>query len=864
VAFDSSSSNLIVGETNGAGGVFVHDLQSGETVRASVASDGSSGNSWSTNPSISAEGRFVAFESGSNNLVNGDTNNAQDIFVHDMQSGETVRVSATSDGTQANSDSYAPSISADGRLVAFYSSASNLVSGDTNGVSDIFVHDLQSGETRRVSVASDGSQGDQGSYQPSISSDGRWVAFASLASNLVSGDTNGGRDIFVHDLQSGETERVSVASDGSQADSFSNDPSISADGRYVAFGSQASNLVSGDYNEQFDIFVHDRGAQEGAVQAAFSAAPLAGLAPLMVTFTNQTTGDFTTSLWDFGDGITSTLLSPTHTYAAPGAYTITLTASGVGGTDAMACAGYVVAYDHLGSQERASLAWDGSQGDGASEYPSISANGRMLAFASTADNLVEGDTNGTWDVFVHDRQDGSTRRVSVSSAGVQGNGPSNFPSISADGRFVVFSSSASNLVMGDTNDLWDIFIHDLQSGKTERVSVATDGTQGNSDSYFQPAVSAGGRLVVFVSYADSLVSGDTNQMIDIFVHDRLNGETRRVSVASDGTQGNSASLFPPSISADGRWVAFESGSSNLVSGDTNGINDIFVHDLQSGVTRRVSLASDGTQANGRSYTPSLSADDRFVAFESEANNLVSGDTNGSDVFVHDLNSGETVRASVASNGRQGNFRSYDPSLSADGRFVAFASAATDLVGGDTNGFHDVFVHDLQTGETRRASLAVDGAQGDNHSIYPSISADGRLVAFASAASNLVYSDTNGVADVFVQDWGIQGQPVQAGFEAAPLEGFAPLAVTFTNRTTGDNDVAHVGTDVACNVSTTFNLWTFGDGGSSILPSPVYTYTAAGVYTVTLMVSGPSGTDTLVRPAYISVQPRRFFLPLVQR
>jgi PKD repeat protein len=181
--------------------------------------------------------------------------------------------------------------------------------------------------------------------------------------------------------------------------------------------------------------------------------------------------------------------------------------------------------------------------------------------------------------------------------------------------------------------------------------------------------------------------------------------------------------------------------------------------------------------------------------------------------------------------------------------VAFSSAATNLVYSDTNLSHDVFVHDLQTGETRRASLSGDGLQGNDHSIEPSISADGRFVAFASAASNLVYSDTNGQADVFVQDWGVQGQPVQAGFETAPREGFAPLVVTFTNRTTGEG---------------TFNLWTFGDGGSSLQSSPVYTYTAAGVYTVTLLVSGPGGTDTLVQPGYVTVQSRRFFLPLVRR
>ena len=165
--------------------------------------------------------------------------------VHAMP-GNTTRVSVASDGTQSNNSSYNPSISANGRYVAFESEATNLVRGDTNNFRDIFVHDRQTGQTTRVSVASDGTQANGHSYDPSISADGRYVAFASLANNLVSGDTNDQQDIFVHDRQTGQTTRVSVASDGTQASGHSFNPSISADGRYVAFVSSASNLVGGD------------------------------------------------------------------------------------------------------------------------------------------------------------------------------------------------------------------------------------------------------------------------------------------------------------------------------------------------------------------------------------------------------------------------------------------------------------------------------------------------------------------------------------------------------------------------------------------------------------------------------------------
>ena len=337
---------------------------------------------------------------------------------------------------------------------------------------------------------------------------------------------------------------------------------------------------------------------------------------------------------------------------------------------------------------RASVASDGAQGNSDSYYPSISADGRYVAFQSDASNLVSGDTNGSPDVFVHDRQSGQTKRVSVASDGTQGSG--SYPSISADGRYVAFMSAASNLVSGDTC-CSDIFVHDRQSGQTTRVSVASDGTQGNSGSEY-PSISADGRYVAFRSYASNLVSGDTNGAVDIFVHDRQSGQTERVSVASDGVQGNDYSSYL-SISADGRYVAFRSSASNLVSGDTNGYWDIFVHDRQSGGTTRVSLASDGAQGNYGSSYPSISADGRYVAFMSAASNLVSGDTCCSDIFVHDRQSGQTTRVSVASDGAQGNNHSWYPSISADGRYVAFHSYASNLVSGDTNSAPDVFVHD---------------------------------------------------------------------------------------------------------------------------------------------------------------------------
>ena len=398
--------------------------------------------------------------------------------------------------------------------------------------------------------------------------------------------------------------------------------------------------------------------------------------------------------------------------------------------------------------ERISVSSAGVQGNDLSQRPFLGGDGRFVAFESLASNLVPGDTNGLLDLFVRDRQTGTTRRVSVDSSGRQGNGISFGSKMSGDGRFVIFESEASNLVPGDTNGFVDIFLHDLQSGATERVSVGTGGVQANSDSRYAYA-NQDGRDVVFYSFASNLVPGDTNGVADIFVRDRQTDETTRVSVRSGGAQADGLS-FCPSISDDGRFVAFVSYATNLVPNDTNGTPDIFVHDRQTGTTVRVSVDSRGVEANDASVDAKISGNGRFVAFYSEASNLVPDDTNGvGDLFVHDLQTGETTRVSVRSDGAQGDQISYDARISRDGRFVSFDSDATNLVEGDTNGQGDIFIHDRQTGTTRRASTDRNGTGGNRGSHANRLSGDGQFIAFDSEASNLVPGDSNGEADVFI-------------------------------------------------------------------------------------------------------------------
>lgn len=419
-------------------------------------------------------------------------------------------------------------------------------------------HAAPAAVTELISIDDGGIQGDAGSTFSALSADGRFVAFTSRASNLVPGDTNGTDDVFVRDRVNGTTERVSVGTGGAEANAMSVAPAISGDGQVVAFVSSATNLVAGDTNGRLDVFVHDRGT---------------------------------------------------------------------------------------GTTSRASVDSSGVESSADSLSPSLSFDGTRVVFASSSDDLTAGDGNGTFDVFLHDRPTGVTTRVSVDSSGAEANGASLAPRISADGLVIAFHSSATNLVATDVNFRTDVFVHDLATGMTEMASVDSAGVQGNFQSTAS-SISADGRFVAFDSDATNLVAADSNFRTDVFVRDRLTGTTERVSVASDGTEGNGQSGFvdPPAISGDGRFVAFASGASNLVPGDGNNFVDMFLHDRASGETTRVSVASDGSEGNApAAHWPSVSSDGSVVIFASLATNLVAGDSNGSqDVFARAASCGNGV------------------------------------------------------------------------------------------------------------------------------------------------------------------------------------------------------------------------------
>ena len=391
-------------------------------------------------------------------------------------------------------------------------------------------------------------------------------------------------------------ERISVASDGTQANGYSGANSLSDDGRFVSFESNASNLVTQDLNGHTDTFIYDR--------------------------LNNTV-------------------------------------------------------------ELITLADDGTQANASSNSGSISGNGRYVTYASFASNLVSGDTNNQRDIFVYDRVNKTTGRVNLGNDGTQANGASLFSVIGDDSRYVAFESVASNLVTGDTNGLGDIFLRDRIEGTTKRVNVANNGTQANGSSVLD-SMSDDGRYISFTSDASNLVSGDTNGVSDIFVYDRINQTTERINLASNGSQANATS-GSSSLSGNGRYVVYQSDASNLVSGDTNKVRDIFVYDRQTKNTQRVDLTTDDTQSNGDSQSASISDDGKYVAFESDADNLVSGTTNAEfDVFLRDLDAGTTEKIEANS----------FPVLSGDAQHILFNSSLSTLVANDTNDVGDVFAIDL--------------------------------------------------------------------------------------------------------------------------------------------------------------------------
>jgi 6-phosphogluconolactonase (cycloisomerase 2 family) len=722
VVFISPNKYLVPNDTNNDDDVVMYDHQTGQLSFVSLNSDGVQSNyGYFSSLDISADGRYVAFVTDSTNLVPNDTNNRPDVFVRDMQLGLTTRVSVDSNGVQSDSPNFPTitpivHISRDGRYIVFSSDASNLVPNDTNNTEDVFLHDRQTGQTTRISVDSNEVQGIQsaiwyqGTAPNSISDDGRYVSFSSEMTNLVPNDTNGFPDVFVRDTQAGTTIRISEDELGNQGNHYSGYSSLSADGRYIVFDSLASNLIPNDTNNVTDVFVRD--LQTGQIERV--SVDSAGIQANEHSYTPHITGDgryvlFTSDAKNLIENDTD-VTRGTFRHDRTTGETIRIPFNGNGG----------FTYYTMG----------------------ISDDGNRFAITSDDVALVAEDYNWMDDVFMRDIALGITIPISAfpTLTEVGANDESYLPSISDDGRFITFLSSATNFIPESNMMSYNAYFYDRQTTQITTILAQV---------VLLVSISGDGNTIIFVSPVDNLVPNDTYNSIDVFAYDRLTTQITRVSVNSEGIQ-SSGMTTRIAVSDDGRHVVFTSAANGLVANDTNGKNDIFVHDRQTGQTTRVSVSSNGTQGNEYSNNISISSDGRYVAFSSSASNLVANDTNGKDdIFVHDRQTGQTTRISVSSNSAQGNDSSTHVALSDDGRYVAFTSYATNLVAGDTNSASDVFVHDRQTGITSLISKSTLGIQGNAHSYVSDISGDGNYVAVLSTASNLVANDTNASMDTFL-------------------------------------------------------------------------------------------------------------------
>jgi len=757
VVFLSDASNLPGGFTNPfQDNVFVYDRETDTVKPLTPGADAAS-----FEPAISADGRVIAFSSLASNLITGDTAEANivNLFVYDLETDTTELLTPGTDNFGRSA-----SLSADGRFVAFTSTSSNLVSGDNNRSTDIFVHDRDTGTTELVTAGSNRFSG-----SPTISADGRYVAFDSSASNLVAGDTNGTTDIFVYDRATNTTELVTAS-----ANNFSENPAISADGQYIVYSSFATNLVSDDAaGGQRNVFVYNRGA--GTTKRLTVGDGRSGSTPSisadgqLVTFLGSAFvsrgfpfrnifvyNQSTESLEQILRNVERNTDKPQM--SANGQFVTFVSEDDIRGA-ATTRNFDVMIYDRATENfERivsAEAEFEVAGGDEGSDAPSVSGTGRFIAFESNATNLVIGDINGRSDIFVFDRDTSTNERLTSGSSL-----DSLDPSISSDGQFVAFEARPRDGSLFDNIAATRIFVHDRNTTTTQVL------TPENTAS-LNPSISGDGRLIAFESTATNLAEGDNNnQTSDIFLYDR---DTDTIELLTAGGNGDSVT---PAISADGRFVAFSSQANNLVANDAVGeVFDIFVYDRLTGTTEGLTRG-----ANNDSLEPAISADGQFVAFESHASNLANvpneipnRSATDRDVFVHDRSSNTTTSLTP----RQDTVAFGSVSISADGMLVVFAvdffgNRGDLLPEGNADG---VFVHNQATNTTE---LLTQGA--DETSNATAISGDGRVIAFSSLALNLVNDGINNVRDVIVS---VSNDSPRADSISATTNEDTPLALTIT-------------------------------------------------------------------------------------
>ncbi len=691
------------------------------SVRDPSLASAAGGNGDSGPAIISADGRFVLFSSAANNLtLFGNSNPVPvllparlNVYLRDRSNEVTSLVSVNETGNGGgDGDSLATGISTNGRFALFQSSADNLVSGDTNNATDVFMRDLVSGSNILVSVSTNGGFGNGNSGSSVMTPDGRYVAFVSSASNLVAGDANGIPDIFVRDMQSGTTTLASpgARSTGTTAGSASAAPVITPDGRFVAFYSTATNLVAGVTNIG-DIYVRDL-----VLQTTYWASASAR-SQLQLVFGSSNGVCFSHDLSD--DGTLVAYEVSVAGYAKP--------------------AGVVLRY-HLFSGQTDVVNTNANAPSGAYEdmYTlNLSPDGSFVA--NVANTTANGSSTA---VYLWDASTGTNLLVSADlSDSVPASGSSWSPLVDCTGRYVAFVSSSTNLTTNSLVGENHLYYRDTQAGTTVLVDSDTNGVGMGVNPAAFPKLSDGARFLAF----ESINTADRNLYLNTWVYDLQSNAIELVSVQNPLIQSQSpdgpSTLSTAPMSANGQYVCFTSDADNLVTNDQNGFRDVFVRNLVSDTTILVSVATNGWSGAGFSSQASISGDGRYVVFSSSAANLVPGDTNNAvDVFERDLQSGTTTLVSVNLSGSgPGNAGSYSPVFSSDGRFVLFRSQAQNLATGSFgNGTENLFLRDLQLGATYALTAASSSPAVSSSAMTP----DGHFVAFigkiAGSSSTYLY------------------------------------------------------------------------------------------------------------------------------
>ncbi|WP_455197793.1 PKD domain-containing protein [Kaarinaea lacus] len=669
--------------------------------------------------------------------------------------GDTLLISVDSNEQQSNANSINGSISADGRYVVFDSIASNLVTDDNNETWDIFLRDRLNETTIRVSQSSQGTDSDGASIDPVISDDGTVVVFSSSATNLVDDDTNQVADIFRMDLITGSLVRISVNRDLEEANNDNDAPDVSADGRFIVYESNATNLsADNDSNGATDIYLYD----------------------------SQT-----------------------------------------------------------GLTERVSVNSAEEQGNGISRNPSVSDNGRFIVFESHSTNLVADDANDASDIFMRDRELGITFRLSLSNGGEQANNDSATPMINANGTVVVFQSTASNLVDDDDNDVRDIFVRDLVTSTTSRVSIRSNGNEANASNYASPAIDASGRYVVFYSSANNLVENDNNNSWDVFVHDRESRQTALVSVNSNGQQGN-ASSFIPALSAGGHYVVFGSGAVNLVDDDSNESWDIFTHVLiqpnrapiaDAGNDVQIFLGESVTLNGAGSSDPDLPAPQLTYLWNIEAapqgsSATIVGAVSETATLVPDM-LGEYVVSLVVNDGETDSVpdeilvsvvENLAPEAVVNASLVSGTAPLTVVFNGDDSrdpeGAQLLYHWNFNDPDSLQNS---SGEVSDTHIFNQ----PGQYTVLLTVTDDFGHTDQASVV-INVEAPQAPNMPPTVQPVASPNSGTAPLTVNFTaNAVDEDGDALTY-------------IWDFADGSMASDVNPIHQFQQQGVYDVSVTVS----------------------------